>query len=62
VEAPLLAVVRSAIVLSTFRVKGDHTPKIFTTSHSQPPLLHLRSLATSPAAVATPAQEEDKEM
>ena len=61
--------VRSAIVLSTFRVRDDHTPKFSITSGIKSHEIKWRIkikkyiyTTTSPAAAATPAQEDDKKM
>ena len=65
---PLQVVVRSAIELRTDKAKGVHTQKLSTTSGMKsPPTFStiarcFTSLATSPAAAATPAQEAEEEM
>ena len=65
-ELPLLAVVRSAMMLIDFRAKGDQTPNVSTTSgiNSHPASSTvsqcLWSFANSPAVAATPAQEEEE--
>ena len=65
---PLRVVVRSVIVLRNNKAKGVHIPKLSTTSAMKsPPALYtiarcFESLATSPAAAATPAQEVEEEI
>ena len=65
---PLRVVVQSAIELRTDKAKGVHIPKLSTTSGMKsPPAFStiarcFASLATSPDAAVTPAQEAEEEI